>query len=70
MTRSRELSPAVGSGDNSSLRSDATEADRLRQADADITAALKRPMSNTERALLVADRRDIRAALARTESLP
>lgn len=42
-----------------------SEADieRLRKADAEITAALKGPMSNLDRALLVADRKDIRAAL-------
>lgn len=42
--------------------------ERLRQADAEITAALKGPMSNLERELLVADRRDIRAAIAKVEA--
>jgi hypothetical protein len=41
--------------------------DRLRAAEAEVTAALKGPMSNLERALLVADRKDIRAALAKVE---
>lgn len=40
------------------------EIERLKKADAEITAALKGPMSNIERALLVADRKDIREALA------
>jgi len=38
--------------------------DELRKSDAEITAALKGPMSNLERALLVADRKDIRTAIS------
>lgn len=41
------------------------EIERLRTADAEITAALKGPMPNLQRALLVGDRKDIRAAIAK-----
>lgn len=40
--------------------------DRLREEDAVITALLKGPMSNLDRVLLVADRKDIRALIAST----
>ncbi len=42
--------------------------DELRAAAEEITALLKGPMSNVERAWLVEDRRDIRAELAKRES--
>ena len=41
--------------------------DQLQKADAEITAALKGPMTNLDRALLVADRKDLRAAIAKAE---
>ncbi len=44
--------------------------DTLRAAEAEITAALKGPMSNIERALLVADRKDIRAEIAALQKVP
>lgn len=44
---------------------EAQEIERLRLAEAEITAALKGPMPNLQRALLVADRKDIRAAIAK-----
>jgi hypothetical protein len=58
MDASRELSQSAGG-----VREPA-DIEALRRADQEITAALKGPMSNIERALLVADRRDIRAAIS------
>lgn len=42
--------------------------EELRAAIAEISERLKRPMSNTERYLLVADRKDLREVLAKLES--
>ena len=43
------------------------DAEALKKAIAEITAELKGPLSNLERALLVADRRDLRKELAQKE---
>jgi len=42
--------------------------DELAQAIAEITDELKRPMSNIERAFLVADRKDLRQQLSALEA--